>query len=658
MPPMLRGHGRILLGLTCAAALACSLPAGASAWSPGSERYAVGKRVNQAVTMADGTVLRADVYYPADKATGNPAKGKFPVLLTQTPYGKDAAFLSDLQASGGQKVSGLGSNHPYMIKRGYIEVFADVRGTGSSQGQWGLFDPVQGRDGATLARWAARLPHSNGKVGLIGASYLGITQFMTVKNLPKHSPVKAIFPIIAGGEVYRDIVTQGGMIDTSFGATYLGLTGSLNITQPFLETLNNLSNGEGPNSDLVQVEGQHFQGLLDYHLATLANVETDGDLGYDGKYWHDRSPAFGMLDAVVRRKIPAFLVGGWFDVFQRGEPNNYAALQNLWAGRRSYLPMRPGQNATGRYQLLQGPWYHLTAGSNIDLDRLEIAWFDRWLKGRTTGIERTRTPLHSYDLAAKRYFDTARYPYPEAKPRTYFLGAGTLSRSAPSASGGSDSVLFTGLSVPCGRAFEQWTMGAAEFLLNLAGGTDPCAADDRLGQNGPGVATYTTSPFSKPAVLAGPIAATLFATSTVKDAEFIAKIEDVAPDGSSKPLTSGALLGSHRALDTRRSWFAKGGRPLAPYHPYTRSAKRPLTPGHLTRFDIEIFPTFSRLAPGHRLRLTLDTSDIPHIVPTPSQFADLAGGRYEIGHNAAAPSYLEVPLAPASAFQKRCSICR
>ena len=124
------------------------------------------------VKMSDGTMLYANVYYPTDK-TGQAAAGPFPVILTQTPYGKD-----DGKYAGGA-LGGLAGNSDYLIQRGYIEVVADVRGTGGSQGEWGLFDPIQGTDGATLVNWAAALPHSDGKVGLLGASYLGIDQFAT-----------------------------------------------------------------------------------------------------------------------------------------------------------------------------------------------------------------------------------------------------------------------------------------------------------------------------------------------------------------------------------------------------------------------------------------------------------------------------------------------
>ena len=86
---------------------------------------------------------------------------------------------------------------------------ADVRGTGDSGGSWGLFDPVQQQDGATLVRWAAALPRSDGRVGTYGPSYLGIDQLATANALGPGSPLKAMFPIVAGNDLYRDTAFMG-----------------------------------------------------------------------------------------------------------------------------------------------------------------------------------------------------------------------------------------------------------------------------------------------------------------------------------------------------------------------------------------------------------------------------------------------------------------
>jgi len=82
-----------------------------------------------------------------------------------------------------------------------------------------------------------------------------------------------------------------------------------------------------------------------------------------------------------------------------------------------------------------------------------------------------------------------------------------------------------------------------------------------------------------------------------------------------------------------------------------------VTPGQVTRFDIEIFPTLAELKAGHRLRLTLTTSDTPHLLPTPIQAANLAGGIYDVQRNESAASYLEVPLARPESCRS-CALCR
>ena len=645
---------RHLFGAIAALIVVATMPASsasAAPWQPGPEKYGVGKRQNVPVTMADGTVLRVDVYFPTNPQTGAAAGGPFPVILTQTPYGKGSSSAS---FPGGEQLAGLSGYSPYLVKRGYIDVIADVRGTGASEGSWGLFDPVQGQDGAALVRWAAKLAHSDGKVGTFGASYMGINQVFTAANLPPASPLKAMFPIISANDVYRDTAFDGGLLDTEFGGIYLGLTAGLNLLNPVLESF-----VEQPtNPDVLKALADHIGGLLALHAALVANVETGGDQAYDQAYWRARRPQ-PLLAKIVQNRVPAFLVGGWFDLFQRGEPLNYSDLQNLLAGRGVGLSMTAGQQPSGRYQLLMGPWCHVTAGEGIDMNRLELAWFDRWLKGQATGIDQTKTPLHLYQLGSGKWLEASRYPFEGVTPRPYYLGAGkSLRPTKPGTAGGSDRIVWTGLSSPCGLSTEQWSAGLLQLLLESAGGSDPCAGDDSTTQVGPGAVSYTTAPFDKAQVLAGPIDATLYAASNRPDTEFNVVLEDIAPNGSSRPLTTGALLGSFRQLDRARTWWAADGRPLLPYHAYTRASQVPVPTGKVTRFDIEVRPTFAKLAAGHRLRATIATSDVPHIVPTPPQIANLAGGIYDVQRNSAAASFLELPLAPAAAFTKACTICR
>jgi putative CocE/NonD family hydrolase len=615
--------------------VALQMAAPAAAWTPETARYGIVEERNVPVTMSDGTVIETNVYEPAD-AGGKPAPGPFPVILSQTPYGKD-------DGGGSSQLAELAGVSDYLVQRGYIQVVADVRGTGGSEGEWGLFDPVQGHDGATLVDFAANLPHSDGDIGLLGASYLGINQFATAADAGG-AHVKAMFPIIAGNDLYRDTAFAGGFPDLEFSAFYLGFTGVLNSVLPFAEG----------NRTLAAAFQQHVKDLSDFDANLVAGVETGGGDAYDQTYWGERNPV-QFIPQIVKDGIPAFLVGGWYDLFQRGEPLNYASFQDAYDRRPVLSPMTATQPVTPRYQLLMGPWYHVTAGDGLDyhgldLDGVELAWFDHWLKGVDTGITDTTTPLHLEDLSDGRYLEASRYPLDQATPTTYYLQpSGGLSTAKPSSSAGADHILFTGSEVPCTSSTEQWAAGLGALALQYLGLQDPCTQNASLSQLGPGTVSYTTAPFTHPTTLSGPIGASLYATSTTKDTEFVVQLTDVAPNGTASALTSGLLEGSQRALDGARTWYAPDGRPLLPYHPYTKAAEQAVTPGQVTRYDVEVFPTTDTLRPGHRLRVTIATSDFPHAVPTLIQLPSLLGGVYGIEHTASAPSSIELPLVAGTA---------
>jgi putative CocE/NonD family hydrolase len=623
-----------------AVVLAC--PAGAAAaWHPEAASYGLGKQLSVPVTMSDGAILRADVFYPADPKTGAAVPGPFPVILTQTPYGK---YISDTSSIAG--ALGAGYN-PYLIERGYIQVIADVRGTGESGGAFCFFCEREAQDGVELIRWSARLPHSDGRVGTLGPSYLGIVQLREAGLLGRHSPLKAMFPLIAANDVYRDIAFGGGIVDGEFGPFIVGIYGASAAVGP----LAGLADDPNGLQSILAALVQHQVSVFSYDLSLLTNVGSGGDEAYDGPFWHERDPIYDLRQ-IARDGIPTYLVGGLWDLFQRGEPLNYAGLQNAFDGRPVAAPMSRGQRVSGRFQLTLGPWYHVTAGQGLNMSPIELDWFDRWLKQERTGIDRTSTPMHVYEEGSGRWVRASRYPYGRARPATYFLGAGgTLTSSQPTAASGSDPLLFTGVASPCTRSTEEW--GAGLFAV-LTGGLGPCDTSDNTTQIGPGAQTYTTAPFTTPTTIAGPLAARVYLTSTRPDTELIATVDDVAPGGASKQLTSGALLGSFRALDPRRTWFAPDGRPILPYHPYTQASATPVPTGKVVADDIEIFPTFAQIAPGHRLRLTLATTDTPHLLPLPNQMLNLIGGTYQVQRNASAASYLEVEQAPSSGF----SVCR
>lgn len=632
-PSSLTGTSPTLPGSVIAASAAPT-----STWKPEKAIYGTGSRNDIAIAGAGGTTIRVNEIYPT-LASGAPAPGRFPVLLTMTPYGKGQGGSSapgSASSPGGGAATGGADN--YLAQRGYIEIVEDVRGTGDSNGEWGLFDPIQQQDAINVMNWAAHLPNSTGVVGTYGPSYLGIDQLLLAGAVGKNSPLKAIFPMVPANDIYRDTAFMGGLVDFEFSEAYLGLTAGLNTVNP----VSDATNDQGLLSDLAGIETDHVTDLAGYHADTEANVLGGGDQAYDGEYWQARNPAT-YLAKVVANHIPAYLVGGEFDIFQNGEPLDYAALQNAYDGRPTTAPMLPGQKVTGRYQLIDGPWEHIN-GSSVNVDQLELEWFDTWLKSEPTGMGNTPTPLHYYDLGTGQFKEATTFPFAGGQPTTlYFGSAGTLNQARPTAAAGTDSIVWSPSGSPCGRPVDQWSMGGISIPANSAGVLAPCSSEDNTAQVGPWETTYTTAPLARAETLAGPITATIYAAANTTNTQWVAEVDEVTPNGTSFPLTEGALLGSDRAINASKSWTV-GGVTLLPYHPYTEDSSEPVVPGAVEKYQIQVFPTLVTLAAGDSLRVTISTVDTPHLTAIPDQLAQLAGGQYTIERTAALPSSLSLEM--------------
>ena len=164
----------------------------------------------------------------------------------------------------------------------------------------------------------------------------------------------------------------------------------------------------------------------------LIDAYSGGAMAYDTEYWKDRS-FDPELHNLVDADIPMYQIDGTWDLYQEGALRNYSQLQNLAAGRPQYGPMPPARHADGRFQLLDGPWYHVEIGagpgSRIDTDRIALAWFDRWLKNIPNGVDKTDRPLHMIS-ADNMATDTASYPFQQASVRRMYLNGDRLTDRA------------------------------------------------------------------------------------------------------------------------------------------------------------------------------------------------------------------------------------
>jgi predicted acyl esterase len=351
-------------------------------WKPGEPVYGFAAEKDIPVRMDDGTVLRADKYFPTAPATGAKAPGRFPVLLVQTPYGK---------------ARGLQNLGDYFVRRGYLLVIADLRGFGGSQGQAEWFGARTGRDGVELVQWASRLDEADGKVGLMGCSYLGIIQFFTANSLPHDSPVKAMSAMCIDSNFYRDLVGFGGvpsqLLSSVRALTALGLEDN-RTTDPWTQT--------------------------SISLAT-------GDNAYYNDYWESVNITT-FMPGIVARGIPVLTQSGWRDLFPGGNLDVEIAAQNAVQHRQIDQALEVGGRPSGKYQAIVGDWIH---GEHMgdSLLPIQLEWFDTWLKGQKTGMADTRLPLHLLVRGLGRWIDSATFPVTD-EATSFYLAPGRLSTSA------------------------------------------------------------------------------------------------------------------------------------------------------------------------------------------------------------------------------------
>lgn len=672
--------GVAALGLPVAAALAA---APRSPWpvTTSDPTTPYHETANVPITMSDGVVLEADEYVP----TTCTAKARCPVILIQTPYRKgNSVSPTDMSSQSDETI-------PYLYQHGYIEVVVDVRGTGSSEGYWTSFGPREQQDGAELAQWVAdpaHIPASNGHVGLAGVSYSGINQLLTVEAIrediaghgpltdpgsgcvsssgfdcanPTHittDPVDAIFPVVAMADSYRDVTFAGGNLDAGFMPLWLGLVNGLAVEPP-----DTTADPSGSNTQIaLNAESQHLEDLAMFTApvvggAVLGSYESESPFAqsypnqaYDSRFYTERSP----ITHIGEVNVPTFLVGGTYDLFQRGEPINYNALD---------LP--PAEK-----KLLIGPWYHVTEGSNLpatdtagnvipDENDLQLDWFDHWLPGpnhtgggATNGIERFPT-VETYDLGANKWQPNTQYPATGTTGQRWYLGpSGTLSTTQPKAQAAAGELPSVTAAGTCSRSTWQWTAGLPAAVTEPA----PVCENNSAPTQAQGL-TFTTAVMKAPYTLSGPVEADIYMSSSATDSTVIATLSDVSAGGASD-ITAGSLVASLRAVIatpcraqtdpktgvTRQVVLGCSeyldGQSIDPWHPYTAASQVPLTPGRITELRIEVFPTTATIEPGHQLRLTITTSDLPHETQSLSTTTSGAG----------VDTFYEGGLAPSSVY--------
>ncbi len=566
-----------------------------------AEHFDVAVERGVAVKMRDGVTLRADIYRPK-------VEGKFPVLLQRTPYDKRGAVDFGLKAAA----------------LGFVVVIQDVRGRYSSEGDWRPFQN-ESQDGYDTVEWAAGLPYSDGKVGMFGGSYVGATQMLTAIAAPPH--LSGIFPVVTASNYHDGWTYQGGAFELWFNSSW-----TTGLAQ---DTLNHsVSRLHNPVPEWVQRLPIMSYPVLNVDPGNLAPYYQDwlAHPSYD-EFWKRVS----IEENCSKIQVPAYNVGGWYDIFLLGTARNYAGLR-LKAGNDS---ARRGQ------RLMIGPWFHGpfdgrtgeldfgpsargADGKPFDTDEVMLTWYEHLLKGAANGVEREK-PVRIFVMGENAWRDEDDWPLARAKNTRYYLHSGG---KANSLSG--DGTLST--SAPESEPADQFIYNPAEPVSTRGGGL--CcdnarlaagAFDQRANEARGDVLVYTTPEFKTDFEVTGPVPLEFFASSSAVDTDFTAKLVDVWPSGFAQNLTDGIIRARYR-----------------------NSAEKPemMNPGETYRFTLDVGPTSNVFKAGHKLRLEISSSNFPRFDRNLNTGEDQANSTRMVKasntilHDRAHPSALILPIVP------------
>jgi predicted acyl esterase len=423
--------------------------------------------------MRDGVKLAGNLYLPA----GN---GPFPCIVQRTPYGKDAMFASP---AGAKKYT----------DGGYAYLVQDVRGKGRSEGFYQAFIN-DGFDGYDTIEWMAKQSWCNGKVGITGASAMGITSNLAATMNPPH--LTAAYVVVAPS--------------TRMTGSYIG--GAFKQKDS-----GDWSRGQGISEEVIARNAANYP---------------------DSGYW-------ATTEIADNRKyidIPMYNYGGWYDIFNEGNVRNFMYLQHHGL-----------KGARGNQKLEMGPFGHGALSGDLEYPNgggignaqggadSEMRWWEYWLKGVDNGIM-DEPPVKAYMMASARkgavspknkWMSFGDWP-PAPRIANYYLHAdGSLSTRAPTAASASKTYAFDPKN-------PVKTIGGANLTF------DRGPMDQRpIGQR-QDYLKFQTPVLAKDVVVAGEVFADLWAATDGVDTDFMVKLVDVYPDGYEAIVLDSALRTRYR----------------------------------------------------------------------------------------------------------------
>jgi uncharacterized protein len=519
------------------------------------------------ILMPDGVALLADHYAPRGSS-------KLPTLLVRSPYGRKG-FFSALMVL------------PY-AERGYQVLIQSCRGTAGSGGQF-LYARHEHDDGLGTIAWIKQQEWFSGELATLGASYLGFVQWSVAADAGPE--LKAIVPQVTASD-FNHFRSQGGSLKLELSLSWSTMMTVSAATGMRLSSL--LLSGQR-NRRLERAYGHLPLGEADHLVVRRASQPFQEQLlhGPEDDYWKpvDFSARLGEV------KAPAYLMGGWYDIFLDWQLKDYQALRE--AGQQPYL--------------LVGPWTHTSFSNDGVIIRETLAWLDTHVKGKRERLH--ETPVQLFVMGANTWRHFADWPPPVQSERWYLQANGGLAPTPPLASPPDRYRYDPADPTP---AVGGNSLGAAKHM----GPKDNRSLEARAD-----VLVYTSAVLEQDMEVIGPVTAELFARSSLEHTDFFVRLCVVEASGKSVNLCDGILR-------------------LTP-------GSIPPEPDGSLHISIEVWPTAYHFRKGQRIRIQVSSGAHPRFVRNPGSGEPLTTGtklcvaEQVVYHDPEHPSAVLLPVLSA-----------
>ena len=591
---------------------ATSLPAQAPA------PYTYTKTIDTMVAMRDGVRLHTTVWLPQGYT------GQLPIVFRRTPYGIDGGNPS-------------GGSMRELAADGYAIALQEIRGKYKSEGKFVMQRAPrdrrdtkaidEGSDAYDTIDWLVKhVPNNNGRVGMLGVSYDG---WLVVQALmDPHPAFKAASPQASPADMWMgDDFHHQGAFRLSYGFEYayeMEHAQGFDTGYPFdrADTYSWYLELGG----LGRVKQEIFKGAI----PTWNDYVTHPD--YDA-FWKAQA-AVPYLNHPVT--VPTLNVAGWWD------------QEDFYGPVTIYREMEKHDPNNLNF-LVVGPWNHggwggvgktlgaIDFGSNTaDYYRAEVQrpFFACNLKGAATGCKPAEATL--FRSGDNKWVTSSTFPRKEGVTQTpaYPMANGALRLGGSPAATGADSFVSDPANpVPYRKRPIQPTYGPLSQWRTWL------TEDQRFVEHRPDVLSWQTGVLDAPVTISGEIAATLYASTTGSDADWIVKLIDVYPDSLPSPMGGFELMVANDVLRGR----------------FLESFEKPraLVPGKVEKFNVDLHTQEYTFQKGHRIMVQVQSSWFPIIDRNPQKFipnifmataADFRKATHVIHRSARYPTHITLPV--------------